>query len=49
LAKIQAVYLGSNSYVDWTLGQVLEVLDETGLAENTMVIVAADHGDWAGD
>ncbi len=48
-AKIQAVYLGSNSYVDWMLGQLLETLDGTGLAEDTMVIVAADHGDWAGD
>lgn len=48
-AKIQAVYLGSNSYVDWMLGQLLDALDETGLAENTCVIVTSDHGDWAGD
>ncbi len=48
-AKIQAVYLSSNSYVDWMLGQLLDALDETGLAENTCVIVTSDHGDWAGD
>jgi len=48
-AKIQAVYLGSNSYVDWMLGQLLDALDETGLAENTCVVVTSDHGDWAGD
>ena len=48
-AQIQAVYLGSNSYVDWMLGQLLAALDETGLAENTCVIVTSDHGDWAGD
>ena len=48
-AKIQAIYLGCNSYVDWMLGQVLAALDETGLADDTVVIVSADHGDWAGD
>ncbi len=48
-AKIQAIYLGSNSYVDWMLGQLLDALDETGLAENTSLIVTSDHGDWAGD
>lgn len=48
-AKIQAIYLGSNSYVDWMLGRVLDTLDETGLADDTCVIVTSDHGDWAGD
>jgi choline-sulfatase len=47
--QIQAIYLGCNSYVDWMLGRLLETLDATGLAETTCVIVAADHGDWAGD
>ncbi|MGC9346802.1 MAG: sulfatase-like hydrolase/transferase [Anaerolineae bacterium] len=48
-AKIQAVYLGCNSYVDWLLGQVLDTLEVAGLADETCVIVSADHGDWAGD
>ncbi len=47
--RIQATYLGMCSYVDWMLGQLLRALDETGLADDTVVIVAADHGDWAGD
>ncbi len=47
--KIQAIYLGMCSYVDWMLGQLLDTLDETGLADDTCVIVSADHGDWAGD
>lgn len=49
LRKIQAVYLGMTSYVDHLVGQVLDTLDETGLAENTTVIFFSDHGDWAGD
>jgi len=47
--RIQAVYLGMCSYVDWMLGQLLDALDETGLAEETTVVVCSDHGDWAGD
>jgi len=47
--KIQAVYLGMCSYVDWMQGQLQDALDETGLADETTVIVTSDHGDWAGD
>lgn len=32
--------------LDWSLGQLLKTLDETGLAKNTMVIVASDNGPW---
>lgn len=41
---------GINAYadfamqVDWTVGQVLNTLDETGLADNTLVIFTADNG-----
>jgi arylsulfatase A-like enzyme len=49
LRKIQAVYLGMTAFVDHLLGQVLETLEETGLAENTTVSVFSDHGDYAGD
>ncbi|NLG51217.1 MAG: sulfatase-like hydrolase/transferase [Chloroflexi bacterium] len=48
-AKIQAVYLGMISYVDWMLGQLLDALEETGLDAETTLIVTADHGEWAGD
>ena len=47
--QIRAVYLGMISFSDWLLGELLRTLDETGLAENTVVIVFSDHGDWAGD
>ena len=47
--KIMAVYLGSNSYVDWMLGKLIDTLEESGLADDTTVIVSSDHGDWAGD
>ena len=47
--RIAAVYLGMISYSDFLLGELLKVLDQTGLAENTCVIFTADHGDWAGE
>jgi arylsulfatase A-like enzyme len=34
--------------VDAQIGQILDALDETGLAENTVVIFSSDHGDAAG-
>jgi choline-sulfatase len=49
LRKIQAVYLGMIGFVDEMLGRLLETLEATGLAENTVVMVFSDHGDWAGD
>jgi choline-sulfatase len=49
LRKIQAVYLGMTAFIDHLLGQVLETLEETGLAENTTVSFFSDHGDYAGD
>jgi len=47
--KINAVYLGMTSFIDHTLGWMLDALDETGLADDTTVLFFADHGDWAGD
>lgn len=32
--------------LDWSLGQILKTLDETGLAKNTILIVASDNGPW---
>ncbi len=49
LAKIYAVYLGMNSYVDKMLGLILDTLETTGLDQTTTVIASSDHGDYAGD
>ena len=47
--KLNAVYLGMISYTDWLLGELMEVMEEDGLFDNTVLIVSSDHGDWAGD
>ena len=40
-------YLGAVSQVDHAVGLMLDWLRESGLAENTIVIYSADHGDYA--
>ncbi len=37
-------YLACTSFVDAQIGRVLEALDETGLSENTIVVLWGDHG-----
>jgi len=45
------VYLGATAYQDHLMGEVFEALDDSGMAENTIVIVTSDHGEnfgWDG-
>ena len=41
-------YLGCVHFVDDVIGQFMDALDETGLAENTLFIYASDHGEMLG-
>jgi iduronate 2-sulfatase len=49
--KIQALhgYLAAISYVDAQVGRLMKVLDETGLAKNTVVVFWSDHGYYMGE
>jgi arylsulfatase A-like enzyme len=47
-APIVGRYLGEITLLDHQLGRVLATLDELGIAENTVVIYTADHGDLCG-
>lgn len=42
-------YYGAVSYVDDQLGALLATLEESRLADNTVVILIADHGDMLGE
>lgn len=42
-------YAACTSYIDACLGRVLDALDETGLSENTIVVLWGDHGYRLGD
>ena len=43
-----AWYLARITYLDRQIGPILDVLEQTGLDENTVVIFLADHGDGMG-
>lgn len=49
LRELIASYYGMISLVDHQVGRVMAVLQETGLADDTVVIFTSDHGDWLGD
>lgn len=49
LKRIKALYWGNISLVDKGVGRILKALDQLGLAENTLVIFASDHGEMMGD
>ena len=42
-------YLANCSYVDHWIGQLLDTLEHHGLADDTVVIFTADHGDMLGE
>lgn len=47
--KIRAHYAASVQQIDDEIGDILRTLREQGLADNTVVIFASDHGDYLGD
>ena len=41
-------YLGCITQVDYALGQVMDYLDKSGKADNTILIYGSDHGGYSG-
>ena len=42
-------YYANTSYFDSWVGRLVQVLEETGRADSTVVVVTSDHGDMLGD
>jgi len=42
---VVAGYYAHVTALDWNFGRLMDTLDETGLAEDTLVIFTSDHGD----
>lgn len=49
LRQVRATYYGLVSYADWMLGQLMEAMERTGHANDTVLVAGSDHGDYAGD
>ncbi len=47
--RARHAYYGMVSYVDEKIGRILDVLQETGLADNTIVVFCGDHGEMLGE
>lgn len=47
--KITAAYYAMIEQADTAMGQMLQTLEETGQADNTIVIFMSDHGEMLGD
>jgi arylsulfatase A-like enzyme len=44
-----AIYCGMTSMLDDQVGRILKTLEETGQADNTLVVFLSDHGEYMGD
>jgi arylsulfatase A-like enzyme len=49
LKRIKALYYGNVSLIDKGVGRILRALDALGLADNTLIFFASDHGEQMGD
>lgn len=49
LRTMKAYYYACISFVDCQVGRILDALEQTGQAENTLVLFTADHGEHLGD
>ena len=46
---VRHAYYGAISYVDDVVGELIEVLKETGLYDNTVIMLTTDHGEMLGE
>lgn len=49
MRRARAAYYALTETFDTMVGKVLSKLDETGLAENTLIVYTSDHGDQIGE
>ena len=47
--RILAYYYGYVSQIDFNIGRILDELDHLGLADHTVVVYTADHGEMMGE
>jgi choline-sulfatase len=47
--RARRAYFASISYIDRQVGIVMKALEESGLADSTVVLLTADHGDMLGE
>ena len=48
LQRQMAIYYGMISFMDQQIGRILDALDRTGQADNTLIVFTTDHGHFLG-
>jgi choline-sulfatase len=46
---LKARYYGEITYIDWCLGRLLDIVESSAGAENTLICFFSDHGEHLGD
>ena len=49
IQRARRAYYGSISYLDGLVGQLVEVIEATGRADDTVIVFTSDHGDMLGE
>ena len=49
IARARQGYFANISYVDDKIGEIVDVLERTRMAENTVILFVSDHGDMLGE
>ncbi|MEO1192315.1 MAG: choline-sulfatase [Pseudomonadota bacterium] len=49
IRNARRAYFANTSYIDAKLGEIAQTLEEAGLADNTLLVFTADHGDMLGE
>ncbi|MHB9139919.1 MAG: sulfatase family protein [Victivallaceae bacterium] len=49
LREALCAYYSLISLIDYEIGRVLSQLEKSGIRENTLIVLCADHGDFAGE
>ncbi len=49
IRNARRAYYGAVAYVDDQIGRLMGALEETGLAEDTVIVLLSDHGDMLGE
>ena len=47
--KLRAQYFANVTLVDRNVGRIMSALEESGMAEDTVVVFTSEHGEMAGD
>ena len=49
IRRVRRAYYGAISFIDEKIGRLMAILDDSGLANNTVIVFTSDHGEMLGE